>query len=173
MKISTRNKMIATAMLLTGFINSSFAQSTATATATATVVTPISISKNTDMSFGNLAVQTATGGTVVLAPAGTRTSTSGVTLPATTGTVTAATFTVTGNGSYTYAITLPSAAVVLTHTGGVQTMNATAFTSNPSGTGALSSGTQNIAVGATLTVAAAQLAGVYTSGNFNVTVNYN
>ena len=172
MKKSTRNRMIATAILMTGFISSSFAQATATATATATVVTPISISKNTDMSFGNLAVQTATGGTVVLAPAGTRTSTSGVTLPATTGTVTAASFTVNGNGSYTYAITLPTT-VTLTHSGGVQTMAASSFTSNPSGTGALSSGTQDIAVGATLTVAAAQLAGVYTSGNFNVTVNYN
>ena len=172
MKKSTGKKVIAMAILMTGFISASFAQSTATATATATVVTPISISKNTDMSFGNLAVQTATGGTVVLAPAGTRTSTSGVTLPATTGTVTAASFTVNGNGSYTYAITLPTT-VTLTHSGGVQTMAASSFTSNPSGTGALSSGTQDIAVGATLTVAAAQLAGVYTSGNFNVTVNYN
>jgi Domain of unknown function (DUF4402) len=117
-------------------------------------------------------VQTATGGTVVLAPAGTRTATSGVTLPATTGTVTAASFTVNGNGSYTYAITLPGT-VTLTHSGGVQTMTASSFTSNPSGTGALSSGTQDITIGATLTVAAAQLAGVYTSGNFNVTVNYN
>ena len=172
MKKSTGKKMIAMAILMTGFISASFAQSTATATATATIVTPISISKNTDMSFGNLAVQTATGGTVVLAPAGTRTSTNGVTLPATTGTVTAASFTVNGNGSYTYAITLPTT-VTLTHSGGVQTMAATSFTSNPSGTGALSSGTQDIAIGATLTVAAAQLAGVYTSGNFNVTVNYN
>ena len=172
MKKATRNKLIATAIIMTGFISASFAQATATATATATVVTPISISKNTDMSFGNLAVQAATGGTVVLAPAGTRTSTSGVTLPATTGTVTAASFTVNGNGSYTYAITLPTT-VTLTHSGGVQTMDATSFTSNPSGTGALTAGTQDISIGATLTVAAAQLAGVYTSGNFNVTVNYN
>ena len=52
-------------------------------------------------------------------------------------------------------------------------MTAGTFTSNPSGTGALTSGTQDIAVGATLTVAAGQVPGVYTSGNFNVTVNYN
>ena len=148
------------------------AQSTATATATATVITPISISKNTDMNFGNLAVASGTGGTLVLAPAGTRSSTSGVTLPSTAGTVSAATFTVTGTGSSTYAITLPGS-VTLTHSGGVQTMSAGSFTSNPSVTGVLSSGTQDIAVGATLTVAAGQLAGVYTSGNFNVTVNYN
>ena len=154
------------------FSTASYSQEIATATATATVITPISISKNADMSFGNLAVQSGTGGTVVLAPAGTRTSTSGVTLPSTTGTVSAAAFTVTGSGSSTYAITLPSS-VTLTHSGGVETMAASSFTSNPSATGALSSGTQDIAVGATLTVAAGQLAGVYTSGNFNVTVNYN
>ena len=157
---------------LFGFAFNSNAQTTATATATATIITPISISKNADMSFGNIAVQAATGGTVILAPAGTRSSTSGVTLPSTVGTVSAATFTVTGSGSLTYSITLPSS-VTLTHSGGVQTMAAASFTSTPSATGTLSSGTQDIAVGATLTVAAGQLAGVYTSGNFNVTVNYN
>jgi len=53
-------------------------------------------------------------------------------------------------------------------------MDASVFTSTPSGTGALTGGTQNITVGATLTVAAAQAAGVYTSGTpFSVTVNYN
>lgn len=165
-------KLTFAAFGLFAFAFSSKAQSTATATATATVITPISIAKNADMSFGNIAVQAGTGGTVVLAPAGTRTSTSGVTLPSTTGTVTAAAFTVTGSGSLTYAITLPTT-VTLTHSGGVESMSAGSFTSNPSATGALSSGTQDIAVGATLTVAAGQLGGVYTSGNFNVTVNYN
>ena len=63
--------------------------------------------------------------------------------------------------------------VTLTRVSGSETMSASAFTSNPSGTGALSSGTQNVSVGSTLTVAAGQAAGVYNSGNFNVTVNYN
>ncbi len=165
-------KLILSAIILLAITNGSFAQSTATATATATIITPISISKNADMSFGNLAVQSGTGGTVVLDPAGSRSSTSGVTLPAAAGTVTAAAFTVNGSGSSTYAITLPGS-IVLTHAGGVQSMMASSFTSNPSSTGTLSSGTQNFSVGATLTVAAGQLAGVYTSGNFNVTVNYN
>ena len=165
-------KLTLAAFGLFAFAFNSDAQSTATATATATVISPISITKNADMSFGNIAVQAGTGGTVVLATAGTRTSTSGVTLPSTTGTVAAAAFTVTGSGSLTYAITLP-ATVTLTHSGGVETMTAGSFTSNPSATGTLSSGTQDIAVGATLTVAAGQLGGVYTSGNFNVTVNYN
>jgi hypothetical protein len=161
------NKLMALTIALVGFSAVTRAQSTASASATATVVTPIAITKNTDMNFGNLSV---------LAPAGTRVSTSGVTLPATAGTVAAAAFTVTGSGTYTYAITLPSTAVTLTHSGGVGsgTMTATAFTSTPSGTGALVAGTQNITVGATLNVGAAQAAGVYqTLTAFDVTVNYN
>lgn len=167
-------RVILSALVLTAFAVNANAQATATATATATIVTPISITKNVDMNFGNIAVSAASGGTVILAPAGTRTTggAGGVTLPAVAGTVTAASFTVNGNGSYTYAITLPSSAVTLTGPAAA-TMDATAFTSTPSATGTLTGGTQNLLVGATLTVAAAQAAGVYTSGNFNVTVNYN
>lgn len=166
-------KLIASAIVFLAFITAASAQATATATATATVVTAISIAKVTDMNFGNISVQAGTGGTVVLAPDGTRSRTSGVTLPASAGTVTAATFTVSGLASYTYAITLPTT-VVLTHSAGVETMTASAFTSTPSATGTLASGgTETVAVGATLTVAAAQLPGVYVSGNFDVTVNYN
>src|SRR5438067_12598699 len=115
--------------------NKSNAQATAQATATATIVTPISITKVSDMNFGNVAVQASTGGTAVLATNGTRTRTSGVTLPAVSGTVSTANFTVNGNGSYTYAITLPSSAVTLTNTTGTggETMTATTFTSNTSG----------------------------------------
>lgn len=149
------------------------AQSTATATASATVITPIAITRSAHMNFGNLSVQAATGGTVVLATDGTRTSTSGVTLPATSGTVSAAAFNVTGTAAYTYAITLPTT-VTLTRASGSETMTASSFTSNPSTTGTLDgTGAQSFAVGATLTVGAAQVAGSYVSGNFNVTVNYN
>ena len=166
-------KMIASAIVLLGFSTASNAQATATATASATIVTPISITKTTDMNFGNVAVQDATGGTVVLAPAGTRTRTAGVTLPVTNGTVAAAVFTVTGSGTYTYAITLPSTALTLTGTPS-GTMTVDAFTSTPSTTGALTGGTQTIQVGATLNVGAAQAAGTYLSTpGFDVTVNYN
>ncbi len=151
-----------------------FSQETATATATAKIVTPISITKDVDMNFGNVAVQSTNGGTVVLAPAGTRTSTSGVTLPAVTGTVTAASFTVNGDGAYTYAISLPTGSHVISN--GANSMNVTDFKSTPTGTGTLSAGTQQLKVGATLNVGAAQAAGTYTSAElspFAVTVNYN
>lgn len=147
------------------------AQVTATATASATIITPIAISKSLDMSFGNVAVSPTLPGTVTLTPGNTRTIVGGVTLPVVTGTVNAAKFTVTGLSGSTYSITLPSAALTLTS--GSNTMTVTAFTSTPTPTGTLTSGTQDIFVGATLNVAAAQAAGTYVSVAFPVTVNYN
>lgn len=152
------------------FSSAVFAQATATATAAATIVTPISIAKTTDMNFGNVATNGLVG-TVVLTPESTRTFTGGVTLPAAAGTVTAAAFTVTGSGSYTYAITLPSSVTI---TSGSDTMIVDTFTSTPSATGTLTAGTQNITVGATLNLVASQAAGSYLSATpFAVTVNYN
>ena len=161
--------LFAAIVLVSGFTTVS-AQVTAIATGSATIITPIAISKTTDMNFGNVAVS-ATAGTVVLTPASTRSLTGGVTLPAVTGTVTAAAFAVTGLGSSTYSITLPT---TYTITSGGNNMIVNAFTSTPSGTGALTSGAQTVQVGATLNVGATQAAGTYTNGTgFNVTVNYN
>src|SRR5687768_4934859 len=74
------------------------AQLTATtsATSTANIISPITISKNTDLSFGNIAASGSISGTVELSPAGNRTAFGGATLPIVSGTVSAATFTVTG-----------------------------------------------------------------------------
>jgi hypothetical protein len=172
-KINKMKKLLVIATLVLG-ASAVKAQQTASATATAsaTIITPISISKTADMNFGNIAVSSSAGGTVVLAPAGTRTTTGSVSLPATAGSPVAAAFTVTGQGNYTYSITLPSSATL--SDGASHTMTVNTFTSNPSSTGTLSSGTQNISVGATLTVAAAQTPGTYTTSTpFTVTVNYN
>ena len=169
------SKVIAAAAIAIAFSNTSFAQATATASASATLLTPISIVKNVDMNFGNVAVAASLSGTVVLAPAGTRTTggAGGVTLPSTTGTVAGADFTVSGQASYTYAITLPTTATLTD--GGSHTMTVNGFTSIPSSTGTLSTGgTQDLKVGATLNVAAAQAAGTYTNATgVPVTVNYN
>ena len=167
------NKLILAAIVMIAFTSNVNAQATASASATATIVTPISIVKNTDMNFGNIAVQAGTGGTVTLPAtlAASRTATAGVTLTAVTGTVTAAKFTVSGTSGYTYTIVLPSSAVVLTD-GASHNMNATAF--NNSAAGTLTGGSEFFYVGALLTVAAAQTPGVYTTASpFNVTVNYN
>jgi len=165
-------RFFAAATLLMGFALTANAQVTASATATATIITPIAIAQATDMNFGNVAISPTVAGTVVLTPAGSRSVTGGATLPAVTGTVTAASFTVTGLGTSTYAITLPS--VDYTISSGGNDMIVNTFTSTPSGTGTLTAGTQTLDVGATLNVTAAQPAGTYTNATgFDVTVNYN
>lgn len=165
-------KFFALAIVMIALSASTFAQASATATATATIVTPISIANGGNMNFGNIAVS-AVAGTVILAPAGTRTTTGGVTLPVTAGTVSQAIFNVSGTPAYTYAITLP--AVATTVTSGANTMTVTTFTSTPTPTGTLNgAGTQVLNVGATLNVGANQASGTYVSGTpFTVTVNYN
>src|ERR1044071_2912789 len=97
-------KVLAASVIAIAFSNNSFAQATATASASANIITPITIAKTVDMNFGNVAVSATISGTAILAPAGTRTTggSGGVTLPATNGTVSAASFTVSGQASYTY-----------------------------------------------------------------------
>ncbi len=166
-------KLFILLVAVAGFGVSSFAQVNATATSTATIITPIAITKVTDMNFGNVAVSTSAG-TVVMTPAGARSKTGGVTLPATVGTVSAASFTVTGASGYTYSITLPATATTLTRQTGTETMTADTWTSSPTPTGTLTGGSETLTVGATLNVAGSQVAGVYVSGTpFTVTVNYN
>ena len=172
--MKTSSKLFVLGMLLMGFGVSANAQVTASASSTATIVTPIGITKDVNMNFGNVAVS-ATAGSVVLTPAGTRSIEGGTTLPNVAGTVTAASFSVVGQANYTYIITLPTSDLTLTRTGFTETMVVNAFTSAPSGTGALSgAGAQTLTVGATLNVSANQVAGVYTTVTpFDVTVNYN
>jgi hypothetical protein len=147
------------------------AQSTATATATATIVKPISIGKNVDMNFGNIASNGSVG-TVVMGTDGARIAGAGVTLPATTGTTTAAKFTVTGEGAYTYDLTLPSTITISNTDATPASMVVNGFTSNS--TKKLSGGTEVFFVGATLNLGASQAAGIYTnSTGFDVIVNYN
>jgi hypothetical protein len=159
------------AFFLVGFSTNAFAQANSTANATVTIVTPIGITKSVDMVFGNIATTTASG-TVVLGTDGTRTPNGGVTLPASTGTVTAASFAVTGSGSYTYTISLPSSPIALS--GITEGVTVGAFVSNPAPTGTLSTGAQTVNVGATLNIPASTAADTYknTSG-LHVTVNYN
>jgi len=148
------------------------AQVSATATSSATIITPIAITKTSDLNFGNVAVSPTIAGTVVMTPAGVRSAGGGVTLPAIIGTVSAPSFTVTGVAGSTFSISLPPASITLTS--GVNLMTVGSFTSTPISTGTLTAGTQIVQVGATLNVGAAQAAGLYTNAaGLAVTVNYN
>jgi hypothetical protein len=158
-------------LLVVGFSTNAFAQATATASTTATIVAPIGITKSVDMDFGNVATSSSAG-TVQLATTGVRTAGGGATLPPTTGTVTAASFAVTGSGSYTYSISLPVGSITLNN--GANTVTVGTFVSSPTPTGTLSSGSQTLIVGATLNVPASTVPGSYTNGSdLTVTVNYN
>jgi Domain of unknown function (DUF4402) len=152
------------------FTHAASAQNTASAgfSVGAHIVSPLSIVKVTDMNFGDV-VPSVAGGSVALSTAGVATP-AGVNLGNGGAARTAATFTVSGQSGYTYAITLPGSSTI--SDGATHTMSVGSFTSNPSGTGALVSGTQALALGATLTVGPNQTPGVY-SGSFNVTVTYN
>jgi hypothetical protein len=165
-------KSLAIAMLAIVSANGAFAQSSASASANANakIFTPITLTNTADMFFGNN-VPSGASGTVVLTPAGAASATGGVT-HLSGGTVSAAAFTVTGEPSTAYTITLPSSATTLSS--GSNSMTVSSWTSYPSGTSTLSSsGTEALTVGATLAVGASQAPGTYVSGTpFNITVNY-
>lgn len=170
-------KVIITLLVLSAFIvTKSSAQVSATATATAEVVSVISIVKTVDLSFGIVA-RSNVPGWVQLSPANVRTTTGGATLLAQTGTVTPASFTVSGEGALTYAITLPTSLILTNTTGtGAEVVTVNNFTSLPTVAtgGTLTAGTQILTVGAELAMSPNQVSGVYVSGTpFTVTVNYN
>lgn len=156
-------KFFALAVVILGFSANSFGQISADATATAKLITAISITKNADISFGNIIVGTA--GTVILTTAGSRSS-AVLLLPG--GTVTAAQFTINGTATTTYTINLPTDVEVIN---GANSMHVTGFIHNASGT--LAGASEVFKVGATLTVLGTEPVGVYTSANFPVTIACN
>lgn len=154
--------------LCVGFSSTALAQVSATETASATIVSPIAIVNAGPMNFGDIAVQGIAAGTVVMTPAGVRTPSAGLTLPA-TGLETVALFTVTGADGYNYAITLPGTIALAGTTPGSTVSD---FTSDS--TGVLTGGIETVSVGGTLNIVASQVAGAYTNTtDLDVTVNYN
>jgi hypothetical protein len=152
----------------------SAADATATAGIEATVVAPIAITKSADLNFGSFAADAGTSGTVVISTADGRTFTGGASAVSSgAGTVAAASFSVTGEGTSTFSIDLPTT-VNLTHTNLTDTMSVGTFASDPSATGSLTAGAATVKVGATLSVAAGQASGVYANASgLPVTVAYN
>ncbi|WP_209216674.1 DUF4402 domain-containing protein [Glaciimonas immobilis] len=121
------------------------------------------------LSFGSFAA--GYGGGVTISAAGLRSKTGDVILLSSDN-GSAGQFTVNGLPNQTYSIVLPANGTVLL-TSGTSSMTVNYFTSKPSLTGTLSlSGTQTLAIGATLGIANNQKPGVY-NGTFAVTANYN
>jgi len=166
---------------LVGFAVSSKAVDTKTATANATarIVKPITIHKDVDLAYGLIGAS-AGGGVVLMNTAGTASVLSGtVTLPTGAVTRSVASFTVSGDKSTGYAITLPANGVV-TLSGTGTAMAVDNFKALSTGVGSeglvgmldATNGQDVIKVGAELTVNANQASGSYTS-TFDVTVDYN
>ena len=153
----------AAALALIGAAAPAFAADNATATANANIITPLTVTSDQNLVFGNILA--GTGGTVVVAPNDGRTKTGGVTLLGGT-TATAAHFHVaadtTGGATYTVAYTK----VDLTGPGTAMAISAiTPDNATPSGTSV------DLKVGATITVASGQTPGVY-AGSITATATY-
>jgi hypothetical protein len=147
------------------------ANATAKAGVGATIVTPIAIEKMQDLEFGSIAPGLADG-TVSVSTDDVRTAKGDLNLLSVGKTPQAAAFLVMGSPDATYTITLPAETTVVDESA-ANNMLVDSFLSNPDGAGVLDSkGQQDLKVGATLHVAAAQAAGRYT-GAFAVTVEYN
>lgn len=183
-EMNTKMSKLALAIGALVMAGGAMAQSTATAmgTANATIINPITVAESATLEFGNVV---AGAGTVIIATTNIRTdSTSALTPGAQMGAYRAAGFNVTGEGDFTYDITLPANGTVTLSDGATHTMSVNDFTVASSGTGTVSGtpgaftgqlaagGTGNLNVGATLVVSAGQVSGTYT-GTYLVTVAYN
>jgi len=161
--------------LMTIAIENANAQASATTSAqtSAYIVTPIAITKNVDLVFGNI-VPTATPGTVVITTEGDRSFTGGaLSFANSNGNPTAAQFTVSGETNATYSITLTNTSFVVKNGNDVE-MTVNNIVTTPTPAGLLTGGTQLIKVGATLNVDANQAPGMYSSANaLEITVAYN
>jgi hypothetical protein len=138
---------------------------TATADANATIIAAISLTNTVALDFGDI-VQDASGGTVTVSSAGVL-STSG---PVSLGGELAASYSVTGDASKSFAVTPPAGSITITEAGS-DTMTVGTFTSSCLTGCTLPLGAGGFSVGATLTVGANQTPGAYT-GTFDVTVAY-
>ena len=163
------NRNLFSALIFLLFCSICSGQATANFTASVTIIQPVGITTTSNMDFANLDAKT--GGEIILTPDNLRITTGGVEI-AEGGLVSAASFEVTGQRGYTFAISLPEDQYLLSN--GSENIVIRDFTSNYDGTGLLAKGSQRISVGATLDVKPNQVPGNYISQNpLNVTVNYN
>lgn len=150
---------------------------------TATVIAPIVLTQTTPFNFGSI-VPGASAGTVVLSTLNGRTRTGGTVLGNGT-TPTAAVVNVQGSGSSTFSVSFSGGTTLGNGDTGTMTVDTYVMKSGAGSdqtsayTGTLSSGSQNLTIGATLNVdtAANNPAGVYSTATggtpLTVTVDYN
>ena len=186
MKTNRILKLITLSAAIFGFAATSFAQnsSSTTANAYAGIITPIKIEKSADLQFGTI-YSSAAQQTAVLAADGTLSDVTPYT-GANSVTATAASFEVTGNENNAFSINVSSLPTVVTgvtggHAAG-ETMAIGSWSSNIGitfsgisgsvGNVILVNGSKSFNIGASLTIAANQVSGAYSSAPFTVTVAY-
>jgi hypothetical protein len=173
---------LAAIVMMAGISSNVSAQTSATVTGTtagAVLIVPMTLTQTSPLHFGTINVLAGLGGTVILSTANVRTPSANLALSPVAPVSTNAAYNVTGTYNTTYALTLP-ATITVTHTiTPASTMTIGALTARFFGAGAdaitsilSASGTDSFTVGGTLTIAPAQLGGIY-AGTFNVTVDYN
>jgi hypothetical protein len=174
--MKTSIKLFALGMTLMGFgvnVNAQSPQVSQTALASARILIPIAMTKNVDLSFGNV-IASASAGTVELTTAGVRTAALGATLHSMTGTVSVAKFTVTGSAGFTFAISVPTGVLLSNSDATPATMNVDIIKDFGLSETLDGDGNKILLVGGTLNVGANQAAGIYTNtADLKVTVNYN
>jgi hypothetical protein len=178
-KISINKYLIAPSVAVAALVLGANPAMAETANATVTIVTPITVTRVTDLKFGQLY---SVAGTSIVTTAGTQNG--GTASFAGTQTVSAALFNIAGqdNFAYTPQITVTPAAPAVAGLAisamlgrcGVEADVALAAATAVNIAGcALSSGTSTVAVGGTLTVTAAAVAGTHIVGGIVVTAAYN
>ena len=154
---------------------SAYAQSASvTTTGTATVVSPLTLTKSTDLAFGNIVRPSSGSNTITIDSAsGNRTLLGGGNGALASSTSTRASYSVQGEGGQSFSITIPPS-LSLTRSGGTETLPVTLSAST---SGALSgavgdAGVASFGVGGSLQLDSTAVSGNY-SGTFNVTIGYN
>lgn len=175
--------LIAAIFMIAGLITQVTAQTGATVTGTsagAKLIVPMTLVQDSPLHFGTINIQTGVAGTCILPSSSTTRSFTGGVIASTVAPVaTNAAYHVTGTMNATYALTLPATITVTETTGTLATMSIGTLKARFNGAGAdaivstlSATGTDSFTVGGTLTIAAAQVAGIY-AGAFDVSVDYN
>jgi len=182
-----KNILFIAVVMMAGFSTTAMAVGTAaTVAATAAgakLIVPMTLTQTSPLHFGTITLPDGTGGTVVLSTANVRAFTgAGTVASAVAPLQTNAAYNVTGTQNVAYALTLPATITVTETVGSIAVMTVSALTvkfgvaAEKTGVAATSvlsaTGTDSFIVGGTLTVSAAQVAGIY-AGTFPVTVDYN
>lgn len=159
-----------------GFAGAAAAQNSASqqVSGTMTLYQPITLAKNSDLSFGTLIKPASGSGNATIdASSGALSATGGIGV-VTASTHSRATFTVSGEGGLNFSVTTPQS-FNMTRAGGSDTVQVTLNSTTGSGTlsgSAGATGTATFGVGGQIQIASGTPTGSY-SGTFTIMVAYN